>query len=389
MDSTSAAVALRSRVVPILPETRQLLHVPAKESQEGVVGPVVDSFARPLKDLRISVIDQCNFRCSYCMPSSVFGKDYKFLSRNSLLSVAEIGRVASAFVRLGVRKIRLTGGEPLLRKELPDIIESLSSLHSADAEVVDIAMTTNGSLLARKALELRQVGLKRVTVSLDALEDDVFRAMNDVGFPVADVLAGIDAAVHAGLGPIKVNMVVKRGINDNQVVPMAKHFREHYGALVSLRFIEYMDVGHSNDWNMDGVVPSEELARRLKEQFSIEPMHPTEVGETAERWRYLDGRGEIGFISSVTHPFCGDCCRARLSADGKVYTCLFGRAGYDLRDHLRSQSILTRETGAGDEYLMARIRAIWSTRDDRYSESRSRRPRNDRSDRVEMHYIGG
>lgn len=389
MDSTAAAVAPRSRVVPILPEARPLLLVPATESQEGVVGPIVDAFARPLKDLRISVIDQCNFRCSYCMPSSVFGKGYKFLPRNSLLSVAEVGRVAGAFVRLGVRKIRLTGGEPLLRKELPDIIESLSSLRSCDAEAVDIAMTTNGSLLAKKALELRQSGLKRVTVSLDALDDDVFRAMNDVDFPVADVLAGIDAAIRVGLGPIKVNMVVKRGTNDDQVVPMAKHFRDHYGALVSLRFIEYMDVGHSNDWKMDGVVPSRELARRLQEQFSIEPMDPTEVGETAERWRYLDGRGEVGFISSVTQPFCGDCCRARLSADGKVYTCLFGRAGYDLRDHLRSQLSGMGESGAGDEYLMACIRALWSIRDDRYSESRSRRPRSDRSDRVEMHYIGG
>ncbi|HSV72097.1 MAG TPA: GTP 3',8-cyclase MoaA [Methylibium sp.] len=389
MNSTTAAATPRSRVVPILPEVSPLLVVPPIKSQQGVVGAVVDEFTRPLKDLRISVIDQCNFRCSYCMPSSVFGKDYNFLSRNSLLSVAEIGRVASAFVRLGVRKIRLTGGEPLLRKELPDIIESLSSLRGGDAEVVDIAMTTNGSLLDRKALALRQAGLKRVTVSLDALDDDVFRAMNDVGFPVANVLAGIDAAVRAGLGPIKVNMVVKRGINDDQVVPMAKHFRDHYGALVSLRFIEYMDVGHSNDWKMDGVVPSQELARRLHEQFAIEPMNQAEVGETAERWRYLDGRGEVGFISSVTQPFCGDCCRARLSADGKVYTCLFGRAGYDLRDHLRSQLSLTGESGAGDEYLMARIRGIWSIRDDRYSESRSRRPRNDRSDRVEMHYIGG
>lgn len=388
MDNTTTELARAPRVVPILPDSGSSSLVP--RSFENDAGAAVgDAFGRPLKDLRISVIDQCNFRCAYCMPSSVFGKDHQFLPRSSLLSVEEICRVATAFVKLGVSKIRLTGGEPLLRRELPDIIGRLASLRTTDGGEVDIALTTNGSLLARKALALRQSGLKRVTVSLDALDDRVFQAMNDVGFPVAEVLAGIDEAIRVGLGPVKVNMVVKHGSNDDQVVPMAAYFRDRYGPRVSLRFIEYMDVGHSNDWRMDGVVPSRELAQRLQGRFPIEPIEPTRAGETAERWRYLDGRGEVGFISSVTQPFCGDCCRARLSAEGKIYTCLFARSGYDLRTHLRERTTPASEADTGDDELVARIRGIWSIRGDRYSESRSGRTRDDRSDRVEMHYIGG
>jgi len=385
----TTAIAPRTRVVPIVLEPRSLSLVPRLAGPEGVDGAAIDAVNRPLKDLRISVIDQCNFRCSYCMPSSVFGKDYKFLQKSNLLSVAEIGRVATAFVNLGVRKIRLTGGEPLLRKELPDIIELLAKLRGTDGDEVDIALTTNGSLLAKKAFALRRSGLKRVTVSLDALDDRVFQAMNDVGFPVADVLAGIDEAIRWGFGPVKVNMVVKRGENDSQVIAMAEYFRDHYGSLAVLRFIEFMDVGHSNDWRMDRVISSRELVRRLQEKFPIEPVESIQVGETAERWRYLDGRGEVGFISSVTQPFCGNCCRARLSADGKIFTCLFAQSGYDLRSRLRAAASVANEQNTDDESLLDHIRGIWSIRSDRYSESRSGQTWKDRSDRVEMHYIGG
>lgn len=385
MTKTPAA-ALATRVVPIRLELRSLSSIPKSVNFDRTKEAATDLFGRPLRDLRISVIDQCNFRCSYCMPKSVFGKDYKFLPKSDLLSVAEIGRLAEVFVALGVRKFRLTGGEPLLRKELPEIIEALSKLRANNGEEIDIALTTNGSLLAKKASALQQSGLKRVTVSLDAIDDQVFQRMNDVGYPVADVLKGIDEAILQGLGPIKVNMVVKRGDNDCQMLPMAEYFRSQYGDSVSLRFIEFMDVGHSNDWKLDKVVPSREIVQRLQERFPIEPIESARVGETAERWRYLDGLGEVGFISSVTQPFCGDCCRARISADGRLFTCLFAQDGYDLRDQLRA-SVSRSSALNGD--LEDEIRSIWFMRRDKYSEFRSARTREQRANRVEMHYIGG
>lgn len=383
----TSATSLDPRVIPIQLESWSMPLRPPSDSSDNIEGVVAtDAFARPLRDVRISLIDQCNFRCSYCMPKSVFGKDYQFLPKSELLTVAEIVRVAQAFVTLGVRKVRLTGGEPLLRKELPEVVAGLSRMRASDGEEIDIAITTNGSLLAKKAAALRRAGLKRVTVSLDALDDQVFQRMNDVGFPVADVLAGIDEAILQGLGPVKVNMVVKRGENDCQVLPMAEYFRNHYGSSVSLRFIEFMDVGHSNDWRMDKVVPSRVLARRLHESFPIETVEAVKTGETAERWRYLDGRGEVGFISSVTQPFCGDCCRARLSADGRLFTCLFAQAGYDLRARLRATA---RGASGSNDDLEGSIRSVWSMRRDRYSEHRSVQTREKRGKRVEMHYIGG
>ena len=349
---------------------------------------LLDQFGRRIEYLRISVTDRCNFRCSYCMPKEVFDKHYEFLPHASLLSFEEITRVAKLFVAHGVHKLRLTGGEPLLRKNLEVLVGMLSSLRGVDGRPLDLTLTTNGSLLARKAQALKDAGLQRVTVSLDALDDAVFRRMNDVDFPVADVLAGIEAARRVGLGPIKVNMVVKRGTNDQEIVPMARHFREHFGGEVVLRFIEYMDVGATNGWRMDEVLPSAQVIERLGAAFPLEPLGAGTPGETAERWRYRDGAGEVGVISSVTQAFCRDCNRARLSTEGKLFLCLFASQGHDLRALLRGE---THGRPWSDDEIAAAIGLVWQRRADRYSELRSALPpdasRGER--RVEMHYIGG
>jgi cyclic pyranopterin phosphate synthase len=331
----------------------------------------LDTRGRPLHDLRISVTDRCNFRCVYCMPKDVFGRDYPFLPHDELLTFEEITRLARLFRTQGVAKVRLTGGEPLLRKNVERLVEMLAGI-----EGLDLTLTTNGALLARKAQALKNAGLQRVTVSLDALDDGVFRAMNDVDFPVARVLEGIDAAAAAGLAPIKVNMVVKRGANEQEILPLARHFR---GTGHILRFIEYMDVGHTNGWRMDEVVPAAEVLNVIAAQFPIEPVDANYRGEVAERWRYRDGAGEIGVIASVTQAFCRDCTRARLSTDGRVYTCLFGTEGFDLKTPLRA--------GASDEQLADAIAAIWHHRADRYSELRTAATAS--LPKVEMSYIGG
>ena len=348
------------------------------------IGSLHDQFARPLRDLRISVTDRCNFRCSYCMPKAVFDPRYDFLPQGSLLSFEEITRLARLFVAHGVHKIRLTGGEPLLRKGLDQLVRLLSELRTPDGQAVDLTLTTNASLLAKKAQALRDAGLQRITISLDALDDAVFRHMNDMDFPVADVLKGIDAAERVGLGPIKVNMVVKRGTNDHEILPMAAHFRH---TKVVLRFIEYMDVGATNGWRMDEVLPSAEVIARINEVHPLERMEASEPGETAQRWRYRDGGGEIGVISSVTQAFCRDCNRARLSTEGKLFLCLFANHGHDLRALLRG--------GASDLEIAGAIGLVWEQRADRYSELRAAgheaAPGVDGSAarRVEMHYIGG
>jgi cyclic pyranopterin phosphate synthase len=329
----------------------------------------LDTLARPLRDLRISVTDRCNFRCTYCMPKEVYGRDHRFLDRKELLTFEEITRVASAFVALGTRKIRITGGEPLVRRDLERLVQQLATLD------VDLTLTTNASLLAPKARLLADAGLKRITVSLDALDDATFRALNDVDFPVARVLHGIDAAAEAGL-PVKVNAVIKRGVNDDQIVPMAAFFKERGE---TLRFIEYMDVGHTNGWRLDDVVPAREIVAALDQAFGVEPVEPSYRGEVARRWRYSDGSGEVGVIASVSQPFCGDCTRARLSAEGKVFTCLFAVRGTDLRALVRS--------GATDGELEGAIRGIWGSRSDRYSELRSAATNG--LQKVEMSYIGG
>jgi GTP 3',8-cyclase len=347
-------------------------------------GLLSDRLGRPLRDLRISVTDRCNFRCSYCMPKEVFDNQYKFLPQSSLLSFEEITRTARLFAAHGVRKLRLTGGEPLLRKHVEVLVGQLAALQTPDGQPLDITLTTNGSLLARKAQALRDAGLQRVTVSLDALDDATFRRMNDVEFPVADVLLGIEAALRAGLAPVKVNMVVKRGTNDDQVVPLARHMREHFGPAVVLRFIEYMDVGATNGWRMDEVLPSAALRQRLHAAFALLPLPASTPGETAERWRYADGAGEVGFISSVTQAFCGDCNRARLSTEGKLFLCLFASQGHDLRALLRG--------GFSDAQIAGAIGLVWAERSDRYSELRSAQPAGSIDSgerRVEMHYIGG
>ncbi len=345
-------------------------------------GLLADRRGRPLHDLRISVTDRCNFRCSYCMPKDVFDRDYVFLPQRSLLSFEEITRLARLFVGHGVRKIRLTGGEPLLRKGLESLVEMLAGLRTAGGEPLDLTLTTNGSVLARKATALKAAGLRRVTVSLDGLDDAVFRRMNDADFPVAAVLDGIAAAHAAGLGPIKVNMVIKRGTNAQEIVPMARFFREHFGGAIVLRFIEYMDVGASNGWRMDEVLPSAEVLALLQAQWPLEPVRASADGETASRWRYADGRGEIGLISSVTQAFCHDCNRARLSTEGKLFLCLFASQGHDLRSLLRG--------GASDADITSALAVVWGDRDDRYSELRAAEPAAaGGARRVEMSYIGG
>ena len=339
-------------------------------------GQLTDRRGRRLHDLRISVTDRCNFRCTYCMPKSVFGKDYAFLPQTSLLSFEEIDRLVRLFVAHGVEKIRLTGGEPLLRKHLERLIGMLAAIRTPAGEPLDLTLTTNASLLARKARSLREAGLRRITVSLDALDDATFRRMNDVDFPVSDVLEGIAAAERAGLAPLKINMVVKRGVNDHEIVPMARHFR---GTGHIVRFIEFMDVGASNGWRMDEVLPSAEIVRRIDAELPLTSLQPNYPGEVAERWAYRDGSGEIGVISSVTQPFCSDCSRARLSTEGSLYTCLFATGGHDLRALLRG--------GDSDERIAAAIGHLWGQREDRYSEIRSAETAPLR--KIEMSYIGG
>jgi cyclic pyranopterin phosphate synthase len=354
------------------------------EQLEAPAGQLADAFARPLHDLRISVTDRCNFRCVYCMPKEVFDKDYAYLPHSSLLSFEEITRAAALFVAHGVEKIRLTGGEPLLRKNIEGLIAQLRALPTPSGRPLDLTLTTNGSLLARKANSLKDAGLDRVTVSLDALDDAVFKRMNDVDFAVADVLDGIAAAHAAGLGPIKVNMVVKGGMNDDQILPMARHFKD---TPYILRFIEYMDVGASNGWNMDEVVPSGEVVRRIAAEMPLAPLDANYAGETAARWRYVNGGGEIGLISSVTQAFCHDCSRIRLSTEGKLYTCLFATRGHDLRALLRE--------GRSDAEISSAIAQLWRKRADRYSETRTINTSGLESSaggdqkRIEMSYIGG
>lgn len=336
---------------------------------------IVDRLDRPLRDLRISLTDRCNFRCSYCMPKALFGANHAFMPRRELLSFEEITQLARVFVRLGVRKLRLTGGEPLIRRDIELLIEQLAGVEGVE----DISLTTNASLLTReKAQRMKDAGLNRITVSLDGIDDAVFKAMNDVGFPVAQVLEGIANAEAAGLAPIKINMVVQRGVNDQDIVPMAAHFR---GSGHIVRFIEYMDVGNSNGWRLDQVVPSKEVVERIAAEWAIEPVAPNYRGEVAERYRYADGSGEVGMISSVTQPFCGDCSRARLSAEGKLYTCLFASAGHDLRDRLRA--------GASENEIEDALRQIWSKRVDRYSEVRTHDTKPIDTRKIEMSYIGG
>ncbi|MBP9057426.1 MAG: GTP 3',8-cyclase MoaA [Polaromonas sp.] len=366
----------------------------------AATGQLLDHLGRPLRDLRISVTDRCNFRCNYCMPKEVFTKDYPYLPHSALLSFEEITRLAKVFLSHGVRKIRLTGGEPLLRKNLEVLITQLADLRTPEGHALDLTLTTNGSLLAKKAKALKAAGLHRVTVSLDGLDDAIFRSMNDVDFPVADVLAGIDAAREAGLGldakgqfsGIKINMVVKRGTNTDQILPMARRFQ---GTGMVLRFIEYMDVGASNGWRMDEVMPSSEVVALINQEMPLVQLAANNPGETAQRWGYADASGkydpalgEIGVISSVTQAFCGDCNRARLSTEGKLYLCLFANQGYDLLPLLRGTDVTT------DTTIANAIAQIWQQRTDRYSELRSSMPPDTQSStnvpkRVEMSYIGG
>jgi cyclic pyranopterin phosphate synthase len=365
---------MTDRIIAIHDGTRAAR--PAVPSQlEAASGHLEDLRGRPLRDLRISVTDRCNFRCTYCMPKEVFDANHPFLRHADLLTFEEIARLARLFIAHGVEKIRLTGGEPLLRKDLEKLIGMLADLPTCSGKPLDLTLTTNASILARKAAGLATAGLDRVTVSLDAMDDAVFRRMNDVDFPVADVLRGIDAAAAAGL-PVKINTVVKRGVNDHEIVPLARHFR-HTGHV--LRFIEFMDVGTSNGWRMDDVVPSAEIIDRLGAHWPLEPIDPNYPGEVAERWHYCDGGGEIGVISSVTQAFCRDCTRARLSTEGKLYLCLFASGGHDLRDLLRS--------GASDAQLSTVIAHIWRAREDRYSELRG--ARTVPASKIEMSYIGG
>ena len=354
------------KVISIRPESRAA----AAKAPRHDGGALADTLGRSMRDLRISVTDRCNFRCVYCMPREVFDANYKFLPHEAILSFEEIARLARTFVGLGVKKIRLTGGEPLLRKGLPDLVAMLVPLG------VDLTLTTNGSTLVKHAQALKDAGLDRLTVSLDSLDEATFRAMNDADFPVAKVLDGIAAAADAGFSQVKINMVVKRGVNDHQIVEAARHWRDS-GHI--LRFIEYMDVGSTNGWRMDDVIPSAEVVRRIGEAFPLAPVEANYAGEVAERWRYKDGAGEIGVISSVTQAFCRDCNRMRLSTEGSLYTCLFAQQGHDLKSLLRG--------GASDDDIRDRIAAVWRLRDDRYSEVRTAQTA--QQPKVEMSYIGG
>lgn len=361
---------MQRNIIPLVDQRARYAVPSIPETIVPATGLLADTRGRRVRDLRISVTDRCNFRCTYCMPKSVFDRDYQFLSRDSLLSFEEITRAARLFVDHGVEKIRITGGEPLLRRNIERLIEMLVPLG------VELTLTTNGALLPKKARALKDAGLHRVTVSLDSLDDTTFRAMNDVDFPVENVLEGMAAAKEAGLGPVKINMVVKRGTNDQDIVAMARHFK---GSGHIVRFIEFMDVGSSNGWRMDDVVPSAEVVDRISAEMPLEAIDPNYEGEVAERWRYVDGSGEIGVISSVTQAFCSTCTRARLSTEGKLYTCLFATQGHDLRALLRG--------GRSDDEISGVIASIWQKRDDRYSEIRTAETA--RARKIEMSYIGG
>ncbi len=378
---------MSERVIPLFDQRIAALKASIPATKIAANGLLGDSLGRPLRDLRISVTDRCNFRCAYCMPKEVFDKDYAYLPQNALLSFEEIARAATLFVAHGVKKLRLTGGEPLLRKNIEVLISMLAAIKTPDDQLLDITLTTNGSLLRKKAQLLKDAGLKRLTVSLDGLDDAVFKKMNDVDYPVSDVLAGIEAAQAVGFSSIKVNMVVQRGTNDAQILPMARHFK---GTGVTLRFIEYMDVGATNGWRMNEVLPSCEVMQRIHAEMPLVQLEASALGETAERWGYANAagehdksQGEIGLISSVTQAFCGDCNRARLSTDGKLYLCLFATQGHDLRSLIRS--------GASDEDIVCAIGRIWQRRVDRYSQLRSSLPQDNSTGvrKVEMSYIGG
>lgn len=366
-----------SKTIPLVDARAKALHVPVITShQNHTASNLLDQRGRPLHDLRISVTDRCNFRCSYCMPKDIFNRDHAFLKHDQLLSFEEINHLSQIFLNLGVKKLRITGGEPLLRKNIETLIEQLAQLKTLDDTPPELTMTTNATLLAKKAKELKAAGLNRITISLDAIDDHIFQQLNDMSVPVSTVLRGIDAALDAGLFPIKVNMVVRKGINDHQIIPMVKYFK---GSGIILRFIEYMDVGTTNGWSMDGVVPSQEVIARIVEHYPLHRLDPNAPEETASRWAFDDGTGEIGVISSVTQAFCHTCTRARLSMDGRLFLCLFASAGYDLRTLLRQN--------LDDPTLQASIAGIWNKRDDHYSELRGLgiAP----TSRVEMSYIGG
>lgn len=370
-------IFLADRRLPAGPSDSFVAPVPAPGQD------LLDRRARPLRDLRISVTDRCNFRCTYCMPREVFDGNYAFMPHSALLSFEEITRLAGVFVRQGVEKIRLTGGEPLLRKNIEALIAMLSELRTPQGRPLDLTLTTNGVLLGRKARPLKEAGLNRVTVSLDALDPALFARMSDSQFTPDDVMRSIDTAAEAGLAPVKINMVVRRGVNDDQIVPMARRFR---GSGHVLRFIEYMDVGNTNGWNMEEVLPSADVLARIGEVWPLAPLESDPMGRVAERWRYLDGGGEIGVISSVSHAFCEGCTRARLSPEGRLFLCLFAAEGHDLREPLRG--------GASDDQLAARLAAIWGGRADNYSERRAAAPpgsgpAGNTARKIEMSYIGG
>jgi len=368
------------KVIPIRIDEGKGLTPSMPEHLVAPHGHTQDARGRTLRDLRISVTDRCNFRCTYCMPKAIFDQNYPYLSQQELLSFEEITRLSSIFASLGVEKIRLTGGEPLLRKNLEVLIGMLAQVRTLDGQSLDLTLTTNGSILRKKAAALKAAGLQRITISLDGLNDEIFKKMNDVDFPVADVLDGILAAREVGFENIKVNMVVKKGINDHEIVPMASHFKN---SGVILRFIEYMDVGSSNGWNMTEVLPSKEVITRIHEIFPLEAIQANYSGEVAQRWRYLDGSGEIGFVSSVTQTFCHECTRARISTDGQMYPCLFANQGFDFKTMLRS--------GRSDLEIANAIMNTWASRDDHYSEIRGSNTANPSTGthKVEMSYIGG
>ena len=374
---------MTEKFIPLIDVRQHQQAIAIPKTLSAPNGSLIDSFSRPLHDLRISVTDRCNFRCVYCMPKEIFDKDYQYLPHKSLLSFEEITRVAAIFLTHGVKKIRLTGGEPLLRKNIEDLIAMLAQLRTVNGKMPDLSLTTNGSLLAKKAYDLKKAGLKRVTVSLDSLDDAIFKRMNGVDFEVSNVLKGIEAAHAAGLGPIKINMVVKAGVNDHEIINMARYFKDTPHIL---RFIEYMDVGASNHWQHNEVITSEEIVQRLNDAgMPLQQLPANYDSETAQRWQHLDGKGELGFISSVSKAFCQDCSRARLSTEGKLYTCLFATNGHDLRALLRS------DEQYADLSIANVIASIWRSRTDRYSELRSTQTSNHivTGKKIEMSYIGG
>lgn len=368
MEKAMPSIRRSPRVVPATELAGQVVPMPGQVLKDG--------HARPLRDLRISVTDRCNFRCTYCMPRDVFGPDHEFLPRSSLLTFDEIAHIARVGVEHGIQKIRLTGGEPLLRKNIETLISMLADLRTPEGKPVDLTLTTNGTLLGMKAQALKDAGLMRVTVSLDALDDGIFTTMSDSQVSVKTVLAGIEQAAAVGLAPIKVNMVVRKGLNEDQILPMARHFR---GTGHVLRFIEFMDVGDTNGWNLDEVITGAEIVDRLAQEFPLEPVRSEYRGEVAKGWRYLDGQGEIGIITSVTQPFCGDCTRLRLSPEGQLFLCLFASQGHDMRELLRS--------GNSDDTIRTRLASIWAGRTDRYSEQRGQL--GGARKKIEMSYIGG